>query len=100
MIHVMYVIIWRYRVPPEKTDAFERQYGASGSWVELFRRGVGFVATDLLRDESGYVTIDRWTSKTDYDQFRSAREEEYTALDEKLADLTELEEKVGEYESV
>jgi len=100
MIDGMYVIIWRYRVRPEKTDVFERQYGASGSWVELFRRGVGFVGTDLLRDETGYVTIDRWTSKTDYEQFRSAREEEYAALDEKLADLTELEEKVGEYESV
>ena len=67
---------------------------------DFFRRGTGFVGTDLLRDEAGYVTIDRWTSKTDYERFRSAREEEYAALDEKLAELTEAEEKLGEYESV
>jgi heme-degrading monooxygenase HmoA len=100
MIEAMYVIIWRYRVKPEQAGAFERHYGAAGSWVELFRRGTGYVGTDLLRDEAGYVTIDRWTSKTDYERFRSAREEEYAALDEKLAQLTEAEEKLGEYESV
>jgi heme-degrading monooxygenase HmoA len=100
MIAAMYVIIWRYRVKPAQTDAFERHYGAAGTWVEFFRRGTGYIGTDLLRDESAYMTIDRWTSKTDYERFRSAREEEYAALDKRLESLTDSEERVGEYESV
>ena len=96
----MYVVIWRYTVLPADAESFEREYGPGGTWVEFFRRGTGYASTDLLKAESHYLTIDRWTSKADYDKFLDAREAEYEELDARLAKLTETEEKVGEYEGV
>ena len=96
----MYVVIWRYTVLPANATSFEREYGSGGAWVDFFRRGTGYASTDLLKSEGHYLTIDRWTSKADYDKFIDARQTEYEELDTKLAKLTESEEKVGEYEGV
>jgi heme-degrading monooxygenase HmoA len=89
------VAVWRYRVRPAKTEAFLRAYGAGGAWMELFRRGEGYISTELLRDAldpAVFVTIDRWRSRIDYDAFRKQFAEEYLALDSVCAAYTEDEE--------
>lgn len=89
------VTVWRYRVRPAKSEAFIRAYGAGGAWVELFRRGEGYISTELLRDAADpavFATIDRWESRAAYDAFRRRFADEYLALDSLCSSFTEDEE--------
>jgi heme-degrading monooxygenase HmoA len=82
----------------ERVDEFERIYGESGSWVELFQNGSGYLGTELLRDSRDayrYLTIDRWHSLADYESFLSAWKTEYENLDAQCGSLTEQENLVG-----
>ena len=97
----MYVIIWEYRVRQERVDEFERIYGESGPWVELFQNGRGYLGTELLRDSSDrYLTIDRWDSLSNYESFLSAWKKEYENLDAQCAGLTEQENSLGKWETI
>src|SRR5947209_2755150 len=56
-----YVIIWEFYVKRGNERAFEEAYGPQGAWARFFRRGEGYLGTELLRNvgQSGrYVTID------------------------------------------
>ena len=59
---------------------FERVYANAGDWAEFFRRGRGFIGTELLRDlehPGRYLVIDRWVSAEAYDAFVKANRDEY-----------------------
>jgi heme-degrading monooxygenase HmoA len=89
------VSVWRYRVRAVKTDVFLRAYGPDGEWVDLFRRGEGYISTELLRDTTDpavFMTIDRWESRAAYDTFRKKFAEEYLARDSICSAFTEDEE--------
>jgi hypothetical protein len=45
----MYVVLWRFRPLVGRESEFERAYGPSGEWTRLFRRGDGYLSTELLR---------------------------------------------------
>jgi heme-degrading monooxygenase HmoA len=97
----MFVIVWEFRVVRDRAAEFERVYGADGDWARLFRRGEGFLSTELLRDRddlSRFVTIDRWRSRDDYDAFRAAFDAEYIAMDATSELLTDSEKRVGIFE--
>lgn len=94
----MYTVIWRFTIKPARRADFERHYGAHGTWAALFRRGVGYLGTDLLRDtarDDVYVTIDRWTDAAAFAAFKAAHGAAYEALDRECEDLTEKEERLG-----
>jgi heme-degrading monooxygenase HmoA len=87
----------------ERVDEFERIYGESGSWVELFQNGDGYLGTELLRNSSHlphYITIDRWASATHYEAFLSQWKKEYEMLDTQCEGLTEQEKLVGNGETI
>ena len=70
----MYVLLWRFRPLVGRQSDFERAYGPSGPWVRLFRRGEGYLGTELLRrsDDSGeYLVLDRWASRAAYENIPS-----------------------------
>lgn len=97
----MYVILWEFRVAPERSTAFEAAYGADGAWAQLFARGAGFIAVELLRcaDEAGrYVTVDRWRSRADFDAFKRAFAPAYQALNGELEHLKASETRIGAFE--
>ena len=99
----MYVIIWEYRVRKERLNEFERIYGESGAWAELFKNGSGYLGTELLRissDRFHYLTIDRWVSITDYESFLSTWKTEYENLDAQCESLTERETSLGKWETI
>ena len=99
----MYVVLWEYRVKADCVAEFEQIYSASGAWAELFKKGEGYLDTQLLRDEASpqhYMTIDRWTSSERYDSFRSQWENEYASLDAQCEGLTEQETLLGKWESI
>lgn len=99
----MYLIIWEYQVKADSVTEFESIYSASGAWVQLFKKGRGFLETELLRDEKQthrYMTIDRWTSSEDYERFQKDWKTEYAKLDALCEDLTEQETLLGRWEII
>ena len=99
----MYVIIWKYQVRTDRTIEFEQIYHSNGVWVELFRKGNGYINTDLLRDKippQKYITIDQWHSAEDYEAFHTEYKKEYETLDAQCKGLTEQESLLGKWESV
>ena len=98
----MHVIIWKYQVKVDCTAEFEQIYYSKGAWAELFRKGAGYINTELLRDEANperFITIDRWDSAEDYETFRAQFKKEYETLDAQCDGLTEHETLLGEWES-
>jgi len=99
----MYVILWEFHAKRGAEQEFEQAYGAQGDWVEFFKHGKGYLSTEFLRDPARpgrYLTIDRWTSQEDYEAFRRARADEYSALDQRCEQLTERELLLGNWLSL
>jgi heme-degrading monooxygenase HmoA len=98
-----YAIVWEFVVPPSKIAAFEAAYGADGAWTRLFRRATGFVEVKLLRctEQTGrYLTIDRWTSVTAFEDFKRLFAADYQALDVQLEGLASTEARLGAFEEL
>jgi heme-degrading monooxygenase HmoA len=94
------VLVWEYRVPAASAAEFERRYGPDGDWAQLFRRGAGYLGTQLLRDagEPGrYVTCDRWRRLADFAAFKATFGAQYAALDAQCDALTEEERALGQF---
>jgi len=96
------LIIWEYEVQEDRVAEFEKIYAPDGDWAELFKKGAGFLGTELIRSTGHpkrYVTIDRWASSRDYESFRSQWKEEYARLDAQCEGLTQYENCLGSFES-
>ena len=77
-------------------------YGPGCEWVRLFRQANGYLGTDLLRDATdprGYLTLDQWTTRQAWEEFRHARSDEWDAIDRRCQALTEVEEELGRFET-
>jgi heme-degrading monooxygenase HmoA len=77
-----------------RRPCFVGHMAPNGEWVRFFRRGSGYLGSELLRDERDerrYLTIDRWASRAAYDAFRAGWQAEYHALDGAYDLLTEQE---------
>lgn len=99
----MYVVVWEYQIKPGKRSEFEKAYSSNGAWAELFKRGSGYLGTELLRSEvrlDTYITIDRWDSKESYESFLSKWKQDYERLDEQCEGLTESEKRIGRFTKV
>jgi quinol monooxygenase YgiN len=99
---LMFVRIWQFRVPSEKTDEFRAIYGPDGEWATLFRREAGFLGTELLHSATHpniFLTIDRWDSAGAWAAFLRAWGDEYAALDRQCEKLTVSEGEIGTFQS-
>lgn len=99
----MFVIVWEFRVRPNKRRAFEEAYAPDGIWAEFFRAGDGYARTELIRDREDplrYVTIDVWQSRQAYERFKKQNRAEYRAIDKKCESLTRSEKLIGEFHSM
>jgi len=98
-----FVVVWEFRVRAGKGQEFEKIYGPDGVWAEFFRRGKGYIQTELIRDlktPRRYLTIDVWTSREVYLRFKRKNRIEYQAIDERCGALREDEVKIGEFQGV
>ena len=68
-------------------------------WGLFFRKGQGYLGSEVLRDARRFITIDRWTSREAYESFREAHRTEYEAIDGQLERLTDHEHHIGSFES-
>lgn len=97
------VIIWKFQVTAAKRRRFESVYGAKGEWARFFRRGKGYVRTELTRltgTPLSYVTLDFWLSRKAYDTFQKRHRAEYAALDRKCESLTRKETLIGYFQNL
>ncbi|MDH4133097.1 MAG: antibiotic biosynthesis monooxygenase [Gemmatimonadota bacterium] len=96
-----YITIWEFTVPADRAEAFIEAYGPVGTWARLFRQASGYRGTELYRDRENpdrFVTIDFWLSIDDYRAFRSRFADQYAALDQTCASLTDAERPLGTFE--
>ena len=99
----MFVIVWQYQVHPGSESEFERIYSSDGDWVQLFQQAPGFLRTALLRDfsQSGkYMTLDHWSSRGAFEQFKSTFREQYETMDHRCEALTVEESFFGYFDKV
>ena len=97
----MFVLIWRYSVPPSNREAFMEAYGPSGVWADLFATGKGYIRTDLLQDpadETSFVTLDFWESDGAFLAFQRGHQAAYRKIDAMCEDLTGTETFVGGFD--
>ena len=98
-----FVIVWEFSVRKDQCEAFENAYASDGVWAKFFQRGRGYLQTELLRDETEllrYFTIDVWSSRAAYDEFREHNRADYDAINKRCEAVTKSEKKIGEFESV
>ena len=96
-------IVWEFIVREESVEEFQAAYGPQGSWVELFKKGDGFLGTVLLRSDQAqnkFLTIDRWEDVASYKNFRQRFATEYAELDAQLDELTVSETRIGAFEEL
>src|ERR1039458_3317747 len=96
----MFVVVWKFEIAEEKVAGFEAAYGPEGAWAQLFRTSPNYLGTELLRDAyipGGYLTIDRWTSETEFRAFRKDHDREYESLDRACDALTAGETRIGAF---
>ena len=87
----MLLRVWRYDVPTDRREEFEREYGPSGSWARLFAASPGFVATTLYADvesPTSYLTVDRFVDDDAWQRFRADHGGAYRELAKRLRHLT------------
>jgi heme-degrading monooxygenase HmoA len=95
-----HVRVWEFHVRPGARKKFERTYGPQGDWVQLFKRGKGYLRTEFFRDagkRGRYLTVDYWISKSAYETFRRKFDREFNALDKKCESLTAQETMLGTF---
>ena len=96
-----FTAVWEFHVTRDSRRAFERAYGPNGDWARLFRRGEGYIRTELIRDRDvpgRYVTLDFWTSRLAYQKFRRQYLAHYKAIDKRCEALTQSEKCIGEFQ--
>lgn len=96
-------VIWEFAVEDSNREAFERAYGPAGPWAQLFAEHDGFIETRLLRAKESagtYQTIDRWTSREAYAEFKREFASRYDDVDEEVGNLSRRETYIGLFDEV
>jgi ribosomal-protein-alanine N-acetyltransferase len=94
-----FTIVWEFRPQPDKRREFEEAYGPEGVWVQFFRRGEGYIKTELHlepRLAGRYLTLDFWKSRAAFENFKRIHAADYKAIDEKCESLTAEEKFLGD----
>ena len=87
----VYTRIWEYEVAEADIGAFLVAYGADGDWAQLFRRGPGYLGTELYRGvekANVFLTVDRWRDETAWHAFLEEWSETYDGLGKRLGGLS------------
>jgi len=95
-------LVFSYEVVSDAAE-FERVFGTDGEWAEFFRRGRGYVGTELLRDVEApgrYLVIDRWESAEAYNAFVAEHHDDYMRRVDDTRFHYDSELRFGTFESV
>ncbi|HEY4653443.1 MAG TPA: hypothetical protein VIH22_02955 [Cyclobacteriaceae bacterium] len=96
----VFVYIWEFIVNGANQVEFERVYGPSGEWAQLFSQGNGYLGTELHQDQANpmrFLTIDYWLTREDRDAFRLQFAREFQRLDAHCESFTQQEKFLGDF---
>lgn len=96
----VYSVIWKYQIQPEHRGTFEKEYGSTGTWADLFQQSEYYRGSFLHKDEdepNTYVLIDTWVNKQTYEDFKKQNAQRYNELSKQFEYLYATEEKIGGY---
>ena len=82
---------------------FERAYGPTGDWAQLFARYPGHGGTTLVRDASNprrFLAIDSWDTEEQRSHMLAEAAADYDRLDALFGELTESEVELGSFKTV
>ena len=97
----MIALVFRYDV--RDSESFEEVYGPNGEWARFFRKGAGYIGTELLRDvelPDRYLVVDRWESREAYQAFVDAHRDEYMRRVDETAFHYVQELRLGTFENI
>jgi len=88
--------IWEFHVK----EGCERQFMAMNrrTWPDFFMTSPRYRSTDIAKNLDNprvYVTVDKWDSQEDFEQFNKANRDKYLALEEDHKSLYESARHVG-----
>ena len=98
-----HLILWEFRPLAGREAEFETTYGPGGDWVRFFARSREYLGTELLRDQDDpcrYFTLDRWTTREAYENFRRRHLSEYEELDRRSGQVTAHERPWGSFNTL
>jgi heme-degrading monooxygenase HmoA len=90
----MFLVLWEFEVKPGYEARYESVYGPRGAWARLFEQDSAYLGTHLFRDTNRpriYLTLDQWSSRGAYEEFRQRHAAEYSSLDAQGEMLTQNE---------
>ena len=97
----MITLVFSYEA--RNPSEFEQVYGPEGEWAAFFRRGAGYIGTELLRDietPGRYLVVDRWESAEAYNAFVAEHRAEYMQRADDTAFHHDQELRFGTFENV
>ena len=67
----MVAVVWQFETIPDRSEDFERFYGADGEWTKLSRRSRSFLGSSFLKDlavPSRYLLVEYWSEMLVYEK--------------------------------
>jgi quinol monooxygenase YgiN len=64
-------VVWQFETVPDRSEEFERFYGADGEWTKLSRRSRSFLGSSFLKDlavPSRYLLVEYWSEMLVYEK--------------------------------
>ena len=99
----MIAVVWQFEVIPDRSEDFERFYGADGEWTKLSLRSRSFLGSSFLRDQvhdAQYLLIEYWSEMLVYEKHLANFDDVVKSLEEKRDQLCESIVPVGIYTGI
>jgi quinol monooxygenase YgiN len=93
-------VIWQFETVRDKSDEFEKFYGADGEWTKLSRRSRSFLGSSFLKDlatPERYVLVEYWSEMLVYEKHLADFEAQVKALEKQREEFLVRIEPVGVY---
>ena len=81
----MIAVVWQFEVIPDRSEDFERFYGADGEWTKLSLRSRSFLGSSFLKDlasPSRYTLVEYWSEMLVYEKHLADFDDEVKRLEE------------------
>ncbi len=82
----MVAVVWQFETVPDRSEEFERFYGANGEWTRLSRRSRSFLGSSFLKDvaaPSRYLLVEYWSEMLVYEKHLADFDDEMRQLEER-----------------
>lgn len=80
----MVAVVWQFETFPDRSEDFERLYGADGDWTRLSRRSRSFLGSSFLKDLAAparYLLVEYWSEMVVYEKHHADFSGEVAALE-------------------